>query len=89
MWWKRAPDTTPVYVAKYIDMSKYLKAPLFASLRMGKYTLHNDETQDISSTDQMAIYAVFEQRDHISEQYIGILLISELVRSHLSAPNIF
>ena len=37
----------------------------------------------------MAIYAVFEHRNCISEQYIGILPIIELVGSHLRTPNIF
>ena len=70
-------------------MDKYLKALLLALLRTGKYTLYNYETQDISSTEQMAIYAAFEHRNRISEHLIGILPISELVGSHLSVPNIF
>ena len=37
----------------------------------------------------MALYAAFERRNHISEHYIGVLPISELAGSHLSAPNIF
>ena len=79
----------PVYVAKYNGiMNKYLKAPLLALLRTGKYTLSNYKTQDIS-TEQMAVYAAFQHRNHISEHYIRILPISELVGSHLSAPNIF
>ena len=79
-----------IYVAKYTDiMSEYLKAPLLASLRTGRYALYNDKTQDISSTEQMAICAAFEHRNRISEHYIGILPISELVGSHLSVPDIF
>ena len=67
------------YVAKYIDiMNKYLKAPLFASLRTGKYALY-DQTQDISSIEQIAIRAAFQHRNCISEYYIRILSISELV----------
>ena len=70
-------------------MNKYLKAPLLASLRTDKYTLNNDETQNISSIEQMTIYTALEHRNHISEHYIEILLISELVGSHVSTPNIF
>ena len=70
-------------------MNKYLKAPLPASLRTGKDTLYNEESHDTSSTEQMALYAAFEHRDHISKHYIGILPIIELVGSHLSASNIF
>ena len=64
-----------VYVAKYID----LKAPLLASMTTGKYTLYNDETQDISWTEQIAIFVAFEHRYRISKHYIVILPVSELV----------
>ena len=37
----------------------------------------------------MTIYAAFEHSSHISEHYIGILLISELVGGHLSAANTY
>ena len=62
-------------------MSEYLKEPLLASLAMGKYTLYNDETREIPSTEQIAIYAVFEYRNRILKYCIGIaiLLLSELV----------
>ena len=53
----------------------------------GKHTLYNDETQDIPWTEQIAIFVAFEHRYRISEHYIVILPISELVGSHLSAPN--
>lgn len=37
------------YVAKYIDiLNEYIKAPLFASLCIGKYMLYNEEGKDIS-----------------------------------------
>ena len=50
--------------------------------------MYNDETQDISITEQMAIYATFEHNNHISEHFIGIMPISEMVESTLNAPNI-
>ena len=58
-------------------MSEYLKEPLLASLAMGKYTLYNDETREIPSTEQNS----FEYRNRILEYCIGIaiLLLSELV----------
>ena len=62
----------PINVAKYNDMNKYLKAPSLASLRTNKYTSYNYKTQDIYSTEQMALFAVFEHRNQISEHYIGI-----------------
>ena len=87
---KKALYILPDSVAEYIDiMNEYMSASLLASLRTGKYTLYNEETRDISSTKQMSIYAAFEHMNCISEHYLGILPISELVGSHLSAPNIF
>ena len=56
---------------------------------MVKYVLYNDEIQDIPLIEQMVIYVVFEHRNHISEHYIWMLPISELVGSHLSGSNIF
>ena len=89
MWWKRAPVRPADSIQKcntHIAHLYCLKAPLLASLRMGKYTLYNDEAQEI---EQMVIYATFEHRNHISEHYTGILMISELAGNHLSAPNHF
>ena len=86
---KNAVYISPPYIAKYIDiMNNYLKEPLLASLQSGKYTLYNDETQDITSIEQMAIYATFKHNGSFSEHYVGIMPISQLVQTHLSAANI-
>lgn len=69
-------------------MNECIKKPFLASLWTGKYTLHNEETHDISSTEQMAIYSTFEHQNHISEHYIGIMPITELAGSYLSCQNI-
>ena len=70
-------------------MNEYIKGPLLKSLINGEfYTLYNDETQDTSTTEQLAIYSTFEHNNKISEHYLGIIPISQLVGSHLSVQNI-
>lgn len=59
-----------------------------ASLKIGKYTLYNEETMDIVLTQQMAICNIIDHENHISEHYIGIMSIIKLDGSHLGAPNI-
>ena len=66
-------------------MNSCIKESLLVSLRSGKFTLYNDETQDITSTKQMAIYETFKRDDTIGGHFVGIILISRLVESALSA----
>ena len=67
-------------------MNEYIKASLLKSLINRQfYTLYNDETQDIPATEQLAIYSIFEHNNNISEHYLGIIPISQLVDSHFSA----
>ena len=80
---------SPLFIAKYISiLNNYIEELLFTSLYANKYSLYNDETQDIMSIEKMAIYASFEHNGKISEHYIGMLPISKLVGMHLSAANI-
>ena len=74
---------SPLYISKYIDT-----LISSVSLRSGKFALYNDETQDITSTEQMAIYATFKHNGTIGEHFVGIIPISKLVESTLSAKNI-
>ena len=87
---KNATYLSPTYVANRISiMNEYIKAPLLKSLINGQlYTLYNDETQDISTTEQLAINSTFEYNNKISEHYCGIIPISQLVGNHLSAKNV-
>ena len=86
---KNANYMSPLFIAKYISIiNHYIEEPLLASLCDNKYSLYNDETQDITSVEQMAIYASFEHNGKISEHYVGILLLSKLFGTHLSAANI-
>ena len=73
-----AKHLSPAYVGKYTSIiNEHIKAPLLKSLIKGQfYTLHNDETQDISTTEQLAIYSSFEYNKKILEHYLGIIPIS-------------
>ena len=70
-------------------MDDYIKLPLLASLpTSGPFMFFNDETSDVTMTKQMAIYATFNYQGTIKEHYVGIIPISKLVGTELSAPNI-
>ena len=73
-----AKHLSPAYVGKYTSIiNEQIKAPLLKSLIKGQfYTLYNDETQDISTTEQLAIYSSFEYNKNILEHYLGIIPIS-------------
>ena len=81
---------SPEYISNYIQiMNDHIKLPLLASLRtFGPFTLLNDETSDVTTTEQMTIYATFNYQGTIKEHYTGIIPISKLVGTELSAPNI-
>ena len=81
---------SPEYISKYIQiMDDHIKLPLLASLRTsGPFTFFNNETSDVITTKQMAIYATFSYQSTIKEHYLGIIPISKLVGTELSAPNI-
>ena len=80
---------SPMFITKYISIiNHYIEELLLASLSVNKYSLYNDETQDIISVGQMAIYASFQNNAKISMHYIRILPVSKLFGMHLSATNI-
>ena len=81
------------YISKYIQIiDDHIKLPLLASLRTsGPFTFFNNETSQISNftmSEQMTIYATFNYQGTIKEHYVGIIPISKLVGTELSAPNI-
>ena len=69
-------------------MDDYLKIPLLTSLKSGRFTFFSDETQDITSIEQLATYTPFEHEGKIREQFIGILPFSQMVGTTLSAEII-
>ena len=51
---------------------------LLALLRLSYFTFFNDEMQDITSVEQMAVYGSFEHNG-VAEHFIGIYPISKVV----------
>ena len=81
---------SPDFIAKYINIIyDHVRLPLLTSLRKGKYAFFTDETSDITSIEQMAVYATFEHGGAVKEHFIGLLPLSKLVGTSLSAPNVF
>lgn len=61
---KNALLKSPVYVSKFIGLiDDYLKLPLLASLRDKRFAFTTDETTDITSIEQMAVYATFKHNN--------------------------
>ena len=87
---KNATYLSPAYLAKYTSiMNEYIEVLLLKSLIKGHfYTVYNDETKGISTTEQLAIYSTFEHKNKILEHYLGIIPMSQLVGSHLTAQNV-
>ena len=86
---KNATFMSPDFLPKYIQiMDEHLKIPLLASLKCRPFTFFSDETQETTSTEQLAIYATFEHAGKIKVHFIGILPVSKLVGMMLSAQNI-
>ena len=57
-------------------------------MKGNKYTFYSDETQGITSIEQLTLYATFILNGEVKDHFIGLILISKLVRTHLSVVNI-
>ena len=80
---RNATYLSPVYVAKMVSvMADYIKTPILCTF------VYSDETADITSIEQLAIYAAFDYDNVVSEHFIGLIPISKEVGTHLSAANI-
>ena len=65
-----------------------MKQPLLENMRSNLYSFYTHETSDVTSIEQLAIYATFLRNQSISEYFIGLIPISKEVGAHLSAVNI-
>ena len=85
-----AQHMSPKYISKFTEiMNDHIENLLLASLRSSSYfTFLNDEMQDITSVEQMAVYGSFEHNGRVAEHFIGIYTISKVVGTSLSAENI-
>ena len=62
-----------------------MKQPLLGNMRSNLYSFYTDKTSDVTSIEQLAIYATFLRNQYISEHFIGLIPISKEVGAHLSA----
>ena len=85
---KNAKLLSPLYVSKYISMSNYMKQQLLENMGSNLYSFYTNETSDVTSIEQLAIYATFLRNHSISKHFIGLIPISKEVGAHLSALNI-
>ena len=69
-------------------MSNYMKQPLLGNMRSNLYSFYTDKTSDVTSIEQLAIYATFLRNQSISEHFIGLIPVSKEAGAHLSAVNI-
>ena len=86
---KNATYMSPEYISKYVTiMAEFVKKPLHSTMKNNEFTFYSDETQDISSIEQLAIYATFLQDTVVKELVVGLIPVSKIVGTHLSAVNI-
>ena len=86
---KNAKLLSPLYVSKSIEtMSNYMKQQLLENMGSNLYSFYLNETSDVTSIEQLAIYTKFLRNHSFSEHFIGLIPISKEVGAHLSAVNI-
>ena len=86
---KNAKYLSPLYTSKYNEtMSNYVKEPSLENMRSNSYSFYTDKTSNVTSIEQLAIYATFLRNQSLSERFIGLIRISKEVDAHLSAVNI-
>ena len=69
-------------------MADYVKQPLHNMLKTCNFSFYSDETTDITSGEQFTVYATFCYNNVVSEHFIGLIPISKVVGSSLSAANV-
>ena len=61
-------------------MPNYMKQPLLENMGSNLYSFYTDEASDVTSIEQLAIYATFLRNQSISNHFIGqIPQVKELV----------
>ena len=86
---KNATYMSPEYISKYVTiMAEFVKKPLHSTMKNNEFTFYSDETQDITSIEQLVIYATFLQDTVVKEHFVGLIPVSKVAGTHLSAVNI-
>ena len=80
---------SPEYISNYVTiMAKFVKMPLHSTMKNNEFTFYSDETQDITSIEQLVIFAMFLQDTVVKEHFVGLIPVSKVLGMHLSAVNI-
>ena len=81
---KNATYIFPEYINKYINIVDEFVQKALHSMKGNK----SDETPDMTSLGQLALYATFIMNGKVKGNFIGLILISKLVGTHMSAVKI-
>ena len=64
---KNTTYISPEYTGKYINnMAKFVKKPFHSTMKGNKLTFPRDETQDITSVEQLTLYATFKMNREVN-----------------------
>ena len=86
---KNVTYVSPEYIIKYINiMAEFIKKPVHSIMQGHKSTFCSDETQDITSVEQLALYATFIMNEEVKEHFTGLIPISKVVETHMPAVNL-
>ena len=66
-------------------MPNYMKQPLLENKQSKLYSSYTDETSDLRSTEQLAIYAIFLRNQLISKHFISLIPSIQFSAIKLSA----
>ena len=86
---KNATYMSPEYISKCVTvMAEFVKKPLHSTTKNSEFTFYSEETQDITLIEQLVIYATVLQDTVVKEHFVGLISVSKVVGTHLSAVNI-
>ena len=60
---------------------------LHSNMEGNRFTFSCDKIQDITSFEQLALYATFIMNGEVTEHFIGLIPISKVAATHMSTVN--
>ena len=86
---KNVTYMSPEYISKYVTITAELvKKPLYCTMKNNEFTFYSGKTQDITWIEQLVIYATFLQDIAVKKHFVGLIPVSKVAGTHLSAVNI-
>ena len=80
---------SPEHISNYTDIIiKFVKKPLHSTMKGNRFMFYCDETQDIISVEQLALYTTFVMNGEVKEHGIGLIPTSKAVGTHMSAVKL-